>query len=250
MKERNSQCNFAVRSGGHGIIEGSANIAGGITIDLRALNRIEIVGSITSVGAGATWDGVYAKLDPLNLSVAGGRNAGVGVGGLTTGGGISFFSPRYGWTCDTVTNYEVVLANGTIVNANADGNPDLLWALRGGSNNFGIVTRIDLHAFKQDGLWGGMSYYNLSTIDDHLTAFVDFNSADTYDEYASLITSFVLFSGSPPVLATNMEYTKPVENPPSLHALTSIPAISSTLRITNMTELSIELASIQPYGLR
>ena len=95
-----------------------------------------------------------------------------------------------------------------------------------------------------------MSYYDLNTIDDHLRAFVGFASADPYDEYASLITSYVFVSGQPPAIATSTVYTQPEENPPSLRAITGIPASSSTLRIARMSELAAELSSTQQYGLR
>ena len=174
---RTLQCRFAVRSGGHGVNAGQANIAGGVTIDLRGLDSIEVDGvtarsdngeKVISVGPGATWDQVYDALEPLGLMVAGGRNAGVGVGGLTTGGGISFFSPRRGWTCDDAVAFEIVLANSTIARARAESwsesgtghegqSRDLLTALRGGgsSANFGIVTRVGFRAFEQGLLWGG-----------------------------------------------------------------------------------------------
>lgn len=61
------------------------------------------------MGAGASWLDVYKYLDPYGVTVAGGRNGAVGVGGLTLGGGISYFAPRVGWTCDTVSNFEVSL---------------------------------------------------------------------------------------------------------------------------------------------
>lgn len=61
----------------------------------------------------------------------------VGVGGLLLGGGLSFLSAQYGFACDNVVNYEIVLANSTIVNANAENNTDLFWALKGGGNQFG-----------------------------------------------------------------------------------------------------------------
>ena len=65
--------------------------------------------TVASVGAGASWLDVYLYLDTLGLSVAGARNGAVGVGGLTLGGGISYFAPRVGFTCDTVVNFEVLL---------------------------------------------------------------------------------------------------------------------------------------------
>lgn len=120
-----SQCRFAVRSGGHASIEDAANIEGGVTLDLSALNTISITDGMVSVGPGATWDEVYRVLDLAGLAVAGGRTAGVGVGGLTVGGGISFFSPRQGWTTDTIINYQVALANGKLISANARNNSDL-----------------------------------------------------------------------------------------------------------------------------
>lgn len=247
-----SSCQFAIRSGGHAPFVGAANIANGVTIDLRGLGTVDVSSdrTIASVGVGATWGDVYSKLDPLVLSVAGGRAAQVGIGGLTTGGGISYFSTRYGWTCDTVSNFEVVLANGTIVNANAEQNSDLLFALRGGSNNFGVVTRVDLQAFEQGPIWGGTVFYPLSTIDQHLKAFVDLNSADAYDEYASLITSFGFAAGQGSAVVNSIEYTKAVENPPVFQALMEIPSFYSTMRIANMADISTEQGSFQPNGKR
>ncbi|KAI7780583.1 oxidoreductase [Diaporthe eres] len=146
-----SDCQFAVRSGGHAFTAGASNIASGVTIDLKGLHALEISpdSSTASLGVGLTWDAVYAQLDHLNLSVAGGRAAGVGVGGLTIGGGLPWHGPRYGFTCDTVKNFEFVLYNGSIVNVNDNENPELLWALRGGTNNFGIVFIMPLPVLKK-----------------------------------------------------------------------------------------------------
>ncbi|TVY39483.1 Bifunctional solanapyrone synthase [Lachnellula subtilissima] len=139
-------CIFAIRSGGHTWFPDASNAPSGVTIDLRGLNSIDVNAENSSacVGIGNTWDSVYTKLDSLGLSVAGGRVAGVGVGGLTLGGGISYFGPQHGWTCNQAISFEVVLANGSIVEANEQHNSELWWGLRGGSNNFGIVTRVTL----------------------------------------------------------------------------------------------------------
>lgn len=76
---------------------------------MTSLKSVTVNGNhtVVSVGVGASWLDVYTYLDALGLSVAGGRNGAVGVGGLTLGGGISYFAPRVGWACDTVVNFEV-----------------------------------------------------------------------------------------------------------------------------------------------
>ncbi|EAW14269.1 FAD-binding oxidoreductase [Aspergillus clavatus NRRL 1] len=245
-------CHFAVRSGGHASIGGVSNIADGITIDLRGLNSININSDHTavSVGVGATWGEVYAYLDPLGLSAAGGRAAQVGVGGLTTGGGISYLSPRYGWTCDTVSQFEVVLANGSVVEVNEKTNSNLLQALRGGSSNFGIVTRVDLGAFKQGRIWGGSVYYALDTAEEQIRAFAQLNSAEEYDEYASLITSFGYSGGQGSAVVNSIVYTKEEERPAVYEPFFKMPSLASTMRIAEMHEISMEQGSFSPDGKR
>ncbi|KAI2610570.1 putative oxidoreductase [Hypoxylon sp. NC1633] len=247
----NTSCEFAVRSGGHMWIPSSSNAAGGVTIDLRDLNSIDLSAdkSIVSVGVGATWDAVYAKLDPLGLSVDGGRIGGVGVGGLTLGGGLSYFGPRHGWTCDTVTAFEVVLADGSIVIASAEHEPDLFHGLRGGSNNFGIVTRVDLETFDQGLLWFATIYNPLSTIDDVVKIFAEITAADNYDENASFITGFGYSQArGMTVIVNQLAYTKPLENPPYYRGLLGLPSIFNSSSISNMTTLAQQGANLLPSG--
>ena len=84
-------CQFAVRSGGHGLLVGSSNIVRGVTIDLRGLDCVTLSADKTTamVGTGAKWMQVYESLDPLGYSIPGGRAGDVGVGGLTSGGGFA-----------------------------------------------------------------------------------------------------------------------------------------------------------------
>jgi hypothetical protein len=127
-------------------------------ISLSKLNSREFKEdqSIASIGPGQVWRDVYHWLSKYGLAVNGGRYPTVGVGGLLVGGGISYFSSKHGWGCDTVVAYEVVLADGSIVEATADGeHDDLFWALRGGHNNFGIVTRFDLKTFPMSSAYVG-----------------------------------------------------------------------------------------------
>lgn len=230
---------------------GASNAPGGVTIDLARLNSIKVNAqdSTVSVGPAATWDAVFTKLDPLGLSVAGGRVAGVGVGGLTLGGGLSHFSPRCGWTCDTVTAFEVVLADGSIVEANAAYNKDLFRGLRGGCNNFGIVTRIDLKTFEQGTVWSATIYSPLSTVEDQIKIFAKLATAENYDENASFVTGFGYSQSQNMTVVTNdLVYTKAVENPPYYKDFLDQPSFYSLSSLSNMTEVSQQKASYLPPG--
>jgi FAD/FMN-containing dehydrogenase len=142
-----SDWDIAVRSGGHSSTGASSTIRG-VTIDLSRLNSTSYnpTTKIASIGPGGRWQYVYADLIKYEITVPGGRDGDVGVGGFLLGGGNSYYSGRTGFGCDSVVNFEVVLANGTIINANQTANADLWRALKGGSNNFGIVTRFDMEA--------------------------------------------------------------------------------------------------------
>ncbi|KXH52976.1 FAD binding domain-containing protein [Colletotrichum nymphaeae SA-01] len=152
LKEiQNTGCQFAVKSGGHYSYTAST-IEGGLVIDLVRLNGITLSEDKDSaiVEPGNTWASTYENLQSSGVTIPGGRMFGVGVGGLTLGGGVSWLSNRYGWTCDNVIEFEVVVASGEIVTASTTSNPDLYWALRGGGSNFGVVTKFKFNTFPQD----------------------------------------------------------------------------------------------------
>ncbi|KAK7977182.1 hypothetical protein PG988_004672 [Apiospora saccharicola] len=247
-------CSFAVRSGGHTTWAGDANIANGVTIDLQGLASISVHQSgsspLVSVGPGARWGNVYRALEASQLVVPGGRVGTVGVGGLTTGGGLSSFTPRYGWTCDSVANMEVVLASGDIVNANDTHNADLLHALRGGSNNFGVVTRFDYHAYPQGDIWGGTVNYDISTLPQQLKAVSKLASSDHYDEYASIVMNIVYSPGGNLSISNGLQYTKAVAYPEFMKPLTDIAHSSENLRVANLSNFADEGAAGNQNGLR
>ncbi|KFA76176.1 hypothetical protein S40288_04113 [Stachybotrys chartarum IBT 40288] len=243
--DADSRCDFAIRSGGHAVTAGAANIAGGVTLDLRGLKSIHVSDdrSTARIGAGLTWGQVYAELDSHGLTVAGGRVGEVGVGGLTIGGGISYHSPRFGWTCDGVSNFEVVLADGYVINANEKENKGLLLALRGGSNNFGVVTRMDMSTFEQGPILGGMVGHSIDTIDAQLEALHRFNSADEYDEYASLITTVSYSSAKGAAITNSIEHTKAKERPAVFEPFLQIPSRYKSLKLGTMAQAAREQAS-------
>jgi len=234
---------------------GIANIAGGVTLDLSDLSTVQVSKdkSTVSVAPGARWGDVFAVLDAHSLAALGGRVSTVGVGGLTLGGGISAFSPRYGFTCDTVKNFEVVLASGAIVQANAKQNRDLFYALRGASNNFGVVTRIDLEAFPQGPFWGGGTNHDIATTPQQLKAAADLASASPYDEFASLVQTYTYIAGLGSFVSNTMHYTKTAsdqEVPAFFKPFTDIPNTGSTLRVGNLSSFGAEGAAGSPHGYR
>lgn len=199
---------FAIRSGGHGTSAGASNIAGGVTLDLGRLDWTRVVqadggqdqdqnraqGEVAAevdIGPGARWADVYASLHKHGLVVAGGREGGVGVGGLVLGGGNTYFSARHGFACDNVVAFEVVLADGRIVNATAAFHADLFWALKGGSNNFGVVTNIRMKALRGGTVWGGLTLYPWQVAPLAVEALTDFTSRVQEDVDSNLLSFFV-----------------------------------------------------------
>lgn len=243
FREKHSRLGqFAIRSGGHTLFAGAANIDSGVTVDLSRLNSVILDSdrNVARVGTGARWIQVYQKLDLLNLTVAGGRVASVGVGGFLTGGGLSYLGPRHGWGCDNVVGFEIVLASGTIVQVNSTS--DLFLPLKGGSNNFGVVTRLDLKVFSQGPLWGGFIAYPFTEVSRQLDAFSTFMTPKNFDPNADMIQAFGYSNpGGIRVISVGLQYLQPVENPLVFQPFVNPPAkLSSSMRITNVSNLVIE----------
>jgi FAD/FMN-containing dehydrogenase len=137
----------AIRAGGHSYPGWSAG-NGRLVIDLRRLHRVTLTGTSATIGAGASLVHVYDALGTRARGIAGGSCPTVGIGGLTQGGGVGVLTRVHGLTCDAVTAMRVVLADGRIVTASADHEPDLFWALRGGGGgHLGVVTSFTMSTF-------------------------------------------------------------------------------------------------------
>lgn len=153
--------------------------------------------------------------------------------------------------CDNVINFEVVLASGTIANVNATSNPKLFKALKGGSGNFGIVTRFDMKAYEQGNFWGGFVIQNISTRQDQFSYFESFASSAHYDRDATIINSYAFTAATGWLISNEFEYIKPQEYPDVFSNFTNIkPQILNTMRISNMSDFGVELDSRTPPGLR
>ena len=131
---------IAVRGGGHNVA-GHAVADRAVVVDLRDLRTVSVdrAGRTARVAGGAQWDDVDAAAWAHGLAVVGGTFGDTGVGGLTLGGGIGWLMGTQGLTCDNLIRAEVVTADGSLVVAGPDDDAELLWALRGGGGNFGVV---------------------------------------------------------------------------------------------------------------
>ncbi|KAI1465215.1 FAD binding domain-containing protein [Daldinia caldariorum] len=231
---------IAVRSGGHGF-PGSNNIANGVTIDLTMMNSstYDPETKLAKIQPGGRWRNVYADLQEAGVVVTGGRDGDVGVGGFLLGGGNSFFSGRVGFGCDTVKNFEVVLANGTVINANSTANSDLWRALKGGSSNYGIVTRYDIEAFPTRDLYYEKRTMRLNYSDSVIDAVVGYANQDqSFADNAF----FTFWSHNASIIPETLVSTIYVNTQGDGNATSafdkvrSLPALSKAATVQNMAE--------------
>jgi FAD/FMN-containing dehydrogenase len=140
---RQSGAPLAIRSGGHS--QAGHGTGDGIVADLGDLRAITVDDGrrVMRVACGARVSDAIAAAGACGLVTPMGGCPDVGVGGLTLGGGENFLMAGYGAVCDNVVSAQVVLADGRLVTANDEENPDLFWALRGGSGNFGVTVSFD-----------------------------------------------------------------------------------------------------------
>ena len=174
--------------------------------------------------------------------------------GLILGGGISHFSNRRGWACDNVVSYELVTASGIAINVSATSYTDLYWALRGGGNNYGVVTNFKLVVFAQGEMWGGQRIYTedkFPVVLDAITHFAVTGSAVDPDAAQIVVCSlnlvshslysisdtlqtFANYPGVGKVAFANLHYAKPMANASVFAAWNNITAIDDTTGLRTM----------------
>lgn len=147
---------IAVRGGGHSVA-GHGVADESLVVSLSGMRRIEVdpAGRLARAGGGALWEDIDGATVAHGLAVTGGTFIDTGIGGLTLGGGLGYLLPIAGLTCDNLVEAEVVTADGSVVIAGPGGDEDLLWALRGGGGNFGVVTRFTYRLTPLAPLYGG-----------------------------------------------------------------------------------------------
>lgn len=138
---RDNNLKVAVRGAGHNVA-GNASIDDGLMIDLSNMRTVMVdpKKKTAVVQGGANWGDVDRETQAFGLACAGGVVSDTGVGGLTLGGGLSWFRRKAGMSIDNLIGADIVLADGSYLHASNFENQDLFWALKGGGGNFGIVT--------------------------------------------------------------------------------------------------------------
>ncbi|KAI1085294.1 FAD-binding domain-containing protein [Whalleya microplaca] len=241
-------CKFAIRSGGHMSWAGANNIEKGVTIDLGLMSKTTYnhETKLASLQPGGRWTEVYADVEKHGVMVAGGREGLVGVGGLLIGGGLTFYTCRIGWACDQIVNYEIVLADGSVVEANATSNPDIFRVLKGGHNNFGIVTKFDMRTFEAKDIWDGNIVHSKAVTKQVVEAFVDFTENLTENPDNHILAMWAYMPQAKEHFI-NMVLTSldGVENPKSLQKFLKIPG-QQNMKTKTVAEKVAEF--LQPSG--
>jgi len=170
---------IAVRGGGHNVA-GRATIDGGLMIDLATMKGVFVDPEMRTARAqgGVTWAGFNRETQVHGLATTGGVVSSTGIAGLTLGGGLGWLMSKYGMAVDNLVSAEVVTANGELLHASADDNPDLFWGLRGGGGNFGVVASLEyrLHPIGPM-VTGGLISYPFEMARDVLRYFRDATSS-------------------------------------------------------------------------
>lgn len=181
---RRTGVSLAVRAGGHSVAGASVN-DGGLVIDVRGLDAIEVDPDARTAraGAGLTWSRFDAATQEHGLATTGGRVSSTGIAGLTLGGGSGWLERSCGLACDNLIGAELVTSSGERVRASEGENTELLWALRGGGGNFGVVTALEfcLHPVGPT-VFGGLAAYDPAHGRALAAAFRDFHEGGGPDQ--------------------------------------------------------------------
>jgi FAD/FMN-containing dehydrogenase len=189
---RTAGCPLSVRAGGHSVA-GLSMCEGGIVIDLSMLRAVTVDANerLAVVEPGATWADFDAATAAHGLATTGGLVSTTGVAGLTLGGGIGWLQRRYGLSCDNLVAADVVTAAGEMVRTSETERSELLWGMRGGGGNFGVVSRFVFSLHPVATVLGGLMLFPLDRGRPVLTAFRDW-ARDLPDEgsmLAAIITA-------------------------------------------------------------
>jgi len=214
----------AVRGGGHNPA-GHCVCDGGLVIDLSLMRTVEVNegARIARSDGGATWLDFDSATQAFGLVTPGGVVVSTGVAGLSLGGGIGHLTAQYGLTCDHIIGAELVTPGGEVVHASAGENAELLWGLRGGGGNFGVVTRLNFRLHPLTHVVGGRLVYRGAGVRDALRRFRDIVTRSPRD--LSCQASLAIDESLTPILEIVPCYTGSDTDPDDLRTLRSAPGL-------------------------
>ncbi|KAG1871498.1 hypothetical protein F4604DRAFT_1892685 [Suillus subluteus] len=240
----------------------------GVEIALYSFSEV-VYNSTTqtaTLGMGLIWDDVYVALEPYNMTVVGPKITGIGIGGITLGGGYSYLTNQYGLGIDSVVAYELVMSNGTVAVITDATNSDLFFALRaslqqsdhinslnflryfkGGFNNFGIVTMVTVNTHPQSLVWGGLVSYSMNEWAAASSAIANY-SAKVTDPKASMYNASNYIAGVP-IMANILFYDGPTPPAGIFDEFLAIPAIVALVSTRRYVELVQSLPLNTTAGL-
>jgi FAD/FMN-containing dehydrogenase len=175
-----------VQATGHGA---HAPITDGLLITTRRLDALSIdaAGRTATIGAGVSWGAVIDAAAAVGLAPVSGSSRQVGVVGYLTGGGLGPLARSHGFSSDYVRGFTVVTGAGELVEASADSNPELFWALRGGKTGLGIVTEVRLGLVELPGLYAGSLLFEEQHIETVVRGWIDYTADAPADVSTSLV---------------------------------------------------------------
>jgi FAD/FMN-containing dehydrogenase len=207
---RDNDLDIAIRGGGHNAA-GLAVAEGGIVIDLGGLRDVVIDATARTAraGGGATWGDFDNATAAHGLATTGGAVSTTGIAGLTLGGGLGWLMRSYGMTCDNLIGADVVTADGQLMRASESENPVLLWALKGGGGNFGVVTSFEYTLHPVSTILGGILFYPLAQARDVLRFYRAFTK--TTPDALTVFAAMMCTPDAVPVVAMALCYNGPAE---------------------------------------
>jgi len=188
----------AVQATGHGL---SIPAAGGVLISTRRMTAVRVDASIRTawIEAGVRWQHVIAAATPHGLAPLSGSAPDVGAVAYTLGGGLGLLARRYGYAADHVRSIEVVTADARLRHVTAERDPELFWAIRGGRDNFGVVTGLQIDLVPVTRLYGGGLFFAADRVADVLHAYRNWTS--TVPDELTTAVALIPFPDNPAIPA-------------------------------------------------
>jgi FAD/FMN-containing dehydrogenase len=248
---------IAVRGGGHGVA-GHAVADDALVVDLRYDRAVTVDRKRRRavVRGGATWLDVDGATVAHGLAMPGGTFGDTGVAGLALGGGIGYLMGTGGLTCDNTVRAEVVTADGSVVTAGDGGDPELLWALRGGGGNFGVVTEFEFALRPVGPIYGGRLIVPLAASAEALATVAEFCriAPPEVNVFAAGPSGIPNADGSPPAVRDELRLGLAVQAPRDdaevmIRPLRRLPIVRDELQMMSYLELQGQNSQL-PFGLR